>query len=110
MASDLKPCPFCGGEAELVFFGGAYCAISCQTCNCRTDAMDFDDAVRAFETWNRRAERTCRMDVDEWRNTVRCTACGHEECNPCSNGCMYGNAKFRWRFCPNCGAKVAEES
>ena len=44
----------------------------------------------------------------EYENVIRCTSCGHEECNPCSNDCMYGNAKYKWKYCPNCGARVVE--
>lgn len=54
-------------------------------------------------------ERTCELELDEYENVIRCTSCGHEECNPCSNDCMYGNAKFKWKYCPNCGAKVVND-
>lgn len=59
---NLKPCPFCGGEAELKRYVGiglvcqAY--VECQGCHCRTDMIDpslkycANDEV--VEMWNRR--------------------------------------------------------
>lgn len=55
----LKPCPFCGGEAELVEHNGGlvFYSVSCKNENCFAGAVD----VRHFsketivEAWNRRA-------------------------------------------------------
>lgn len=69
MTNDLKPCPFCGGLAELrqgrkpdgnVSYGMTW--IECRVCGCQTKnypndgyyGMRFsDDAV--LDAWNRRA-------------------------------------------------------
>ena len=55
----LKPCPFCGGKAIMVFRGGGdywydeYSAY-CTKCGAETDNYEFaDDVVKA---WNRRVE------------------------------------------------------
>ena len=63
--TELKPCPFCGGEAviEIVephshilatfmpnYGGGAF--IECQKCTCAISAETKEEAV---EAWNRRA-------------------------------------------------------
>lgn len=53
----LRPCPFCGGSAELVDGGGgAWRAVECGTCGARgRRAADVADAARA---WNiREADR-----------------------------------------------------
>lgn len=58
---ELKPCPFCGGEAKLKhkgYIGGAYAYIICNECECSTpeigSAVEYcaDDKVSGM--WNRR--------------------------------------------------------
>ena len=59
MSDKLKPCPFCGGEAELVEHneGLVFYFVRCKNENCFAGAAD----VRHFsketlvEAWNRRA-------------------------------------------------------
>lgn len=68
---ELKPCPFCGGEAVLIKRSacvghGDYCNeffVTCKKCHARGDV--FDDylcelheklAREATEAWNRRAD------------------------------------------------------
>ncbi len=41
----LRPCPFCGGDAELLFFGSKPDAVACKECGAQSD----------IEPWNRRA-------------------------------------------------------
>lgn len=107
MTSELKPCPFCGGEATFddhkkhgfirVCCDNLGCCMMPRTL-CYTGA---DDAARA---WNKRAERTCKVagvyDYDEY-DEMRAyeLSCGHA---------------FEWNdeeppaYCPSCGAKVVE--
>lgn len=64
MATELKPCPFCGGKAKAIKFlritlkqKDTY-YVECAVCRVRTMVeLDIDTAI---ETWNRRAE-----DVDQ---------------------------------------------
>ena len=59
--SDLKPCPFCGGEADskrvLVAFEGAQRWVGCEKCGFyrrqTNDSKESQDA--AIAAWNRRA-------------------------------------------------------
>lgn len=59
---ELKPCPFCGGEAKLVDFrDGAniiWRVVECQTCGAKGPGIPkgiaIDDAIRM--QWNRRAD------------------------------------------------------
>lgn len=48
MSEELKPCPFCGGEAE---YEGLYCY--CLQCESRM--ADNPDEASAIAAWNRRA-------------------------------------------------------
>jgi Lar family restriction alleviation protein len=60
---ELKPCPFCGGEAEVNIFiissgiiAGCMCT-SCFASSNRFVSPDEDDAKAAVtEAWNRRVE------------------------------------------------------
>ena len=57
---ELKPCPFCGGEAEIHIWPGRKNACNtaayCQDCDSRGPFAEND--VDAIQTWNRR-EPTC---------------------------------------------------
>ena len=61
--SELKKCPFCGGEAELreeCFAGHSHFYVSCENDDCRV-VVETRNSVsatraRAEEAWNRRAE------------------------------------------------------
>ncbi len=63
MTDKLKPCPFCGGEADFIQDNvlGIY-AVWCKECKCKTPyQFDFGAGLevskrKAVEVWNRRAE------------------------------------------------------
>lgn len=53
MSEELKPCPFCGGEAILEWEGDSY-VISCKECNAE---ITFEQTRKsAIKAWNRRTE------------------------------------------------------
>lgn len=54
---NLKPCPFCGGEAQLVRAPfSAQWLVRCTTCNADRYARDAEhSASAAVAAWNRRA-------------------------------------------------------
>ena len=96
--SDLKPCPFCGGEAKIK--SRYYRAIDiydysgvCQECNASMDVKDTE--AEAIEAWNTRRERTCKREsyFNGYNLTHVCTDCGYL-------------SEYQWNYCPNCGAKV----
>lgn len=62
--NDLRPCPFCGGKAELLEGPRGIARIKCSLCHCQTEDKEPDiimgefvsrrtDAIKA---WNRRVE------------------------------------------------------
>ena len=91
--TDLKPCPFCGGDAKE--FTGEDAAphrwtVECDSCGAHVGS---DTRHKARAKWNRRAERTCR-----WKNvegTLFVSECGGSFDRVVSDA-----------YCPNCGAKV----
>lgn len=114
--TDLKPCPFCGGEARFhPYSAGARLAaaregmqlvamVECSSCGAMTS---FDDGAiptedRARSLWNRRAERTCRV--------VSAKECGGIGYAPGCSECGWQMADSMWHnYCPNCGARVIGE-
>lgn len=90
--SDLKPCPFCGGEAILesnkLRYGTIYSAY-CQKCGAETTGFSEHEAVAA---WNRRAQHMPTVDTVE---VVRCRDCVHfGECLVTENDyCSKGERK-----------------
>lgn len=48
---NLKPCPFCGGEAEIDNFAGVECVV-CK--NCRVIMLAESNKEAMVQAWNRR--------------------------------------------------------
>ena len=69
MNSELKPCPFCGGEAEMQCELEIYC-VMCTECNAHGTTVDNwhegDEAYsEAIAAWNRREK-----DEEEQRSKI----------------------------------------
>jgi Lar family restriction alleviation protein len=89
--SELLPCPFCGGEVEILtaesMNGGYLFGIMCNDCRSRGDV--YDTEAEAIAAWNSRAERTFiaalgYKPIDDGENIireeiVRCRDCEHAE-------------------------------
>ena len=54
---ELKPCPFCGGEARAGEYNGGFGYVGCAGGACRMSphAFGFPSVEDAAEAWNRRA-------------------------------------------------------
>ena len=95
--SELKPCPFCGGEAETVGFDAPERWVICKRCKASTESHTCADA--AIEAWNTRAERICKFGFIESDGSLCCSGCGY---------------LFNWpywqislmKYCPGCGARM----
>lgn len=108
--SELKPCPFCGGETELKRYDCGDWQIICyhgDGCIMREDLENgyFEDAdlQAVIRAWNTRAERTCRCTTDDNAWCFACSECG--KTFPRSD-LHYAHNHGEINYCPNCGAKV----
>lgn len=70
MSDELKPCPFCGGEAEFISGVGFFC-VSCSFCCGETNL--YNTGQEAIDAWNRRIEPTFTPDeLDAIRRIFEC--------------------------------------
>ena len=108
MTNDLGPCPFCGCEAHAAlaaYASGATAHVVCDACGAKVYGYGRGErGLRdAVERWNRRAERTCRV--------VSAKECGGVGYAPGCSECGWQMADSMWHnYCPNCGARVMDES
>lgn len=127
--SELKPCPFCGGEAAM--WEGRYSedsfadkpwVVRCKSCDARMAIMPEygdgnywwihgDEGVFHMrdvitESWNTRAERTCKQiypnDSDFRKNPVA-------RCSECMRPLVKYESGELANFCHFCGARVVSE-
>ena len=108
MSEELKPCPFCGGEAYIVPGRVLGYHIGCDGDGCPGNIgrsyLYLSEKV-AIKAWNHRAELTCRMEYnEEWSGDELYPT----ECYNCSE-CGHMTSDGMPSYCPNCGAKVIEE-
>ena len=102
MEKTLRPCPFCGAEAEIVRNGSGSYFVRCTNKQCATKTRLYHENENGARlAWNRRAERTARV-VEENPGDWECDACG---------GGIYWDSSERpnVKYCPNCGARVVIE-
>lgn len=62
-ATELKPCPFCGGNVQKVKSSGRWGWFV--SCECAAVGPSADDKGRAIAAWNTRAEeRQTRLELE----------------------------------------------
>ena len=64
--SELKPCPFCGGEATIQPEGD-YHEIHCEDCGIELNRRTYDETVTA---WNTRAETEAERKIEKVREKL----------------------------------------
>ena len=113
MSEELKPCPFCGGEAHFIkvkHVVGVWYTVCCDDAECFGHEQSRLYTLRrlAAEAWNRRAERTCGELRGEPRHDAIGYSAAHEDDELWCEHCDI-ELDDSWLFCPNCGARVVEE-
>lgn len=102
--SELKPCPFCGGEARFKVWGNV-AGVECDRCGIGTHTACIDEYQNAIDAWNTRAERTCK-NVHKPPKATTFWPSPHFKCSEC--GCVHVSMDYVY-YCPNCGAKVIDD-
>ena len=130
--SELLPCPFCGGEANVIDHhndnGSVSVGCNNDTClgfsglgwlykteaeaiaawNSRADYHGYEQAaIEAWESikaWNSRAERTCECVAEYAESPIDGKKIVLHRCSAC-----HELMRPHMRYCPNCGAKVVSE-
>lgn len=107
---ELKPCPFCGGEARIIVVEkGVHSIIECTTHYCGFMRHSFNNgdtdehaALRLTTAWNSRAINAEKQIEAEWVKI----GVGITERVVCSN-CKSEKGSFMSPpFCNQCGAKM----
>ena len=108
--SELKPCPFCGGEARTSgerFENTILSWVFCSSCGAAGGYRHTE--AEAITAWNTRAERTCH-DVKPSLPFFKCDSCGMEDMGGTELWIQDGFYRSQKpNYCPNCGAKVVDE-
>ena len=98
MTNELKPCPFCGGEAETNVYGATgEWAVKCP-CGAEMNIRVYTEE-EAIAAWNTRAERTCQRVLYKPTGVLVCSECGAGIPKQLDKYCYL-------HYCPNCGARV----
>lgn len=131
--TDLKPCPFCGGEAKAMtsrFSSGYF--VECTVCGAHSRGfkgmLSYENGEVA-ESWNRRVEGqdgVCNMNVlvtkekmnelsgeapNWWITHYRCPKCGVMLAQQRERTADNGDIKFQdslrtYKYCSECGQKL----
>lgn len=135
--TELKPCPFCGGEAKMLCLLSVNNSkeiskifqIVCNHCNTKQDTFkmsasilndgtcEFDnsEANQAVERWNRRANDVMPVVRGRWAKNDdkagwHCSVCQKENLYAyCWNPDTDITYTLQDKFCPNCGADMRGE-
>lgn len=72
MSDELKPCPFCGGEAEFEYYWWQETVvIKCPKCGASSEPQFYEN--EAIEAWNKRAQPEFTPDeLDAIRRMFEC--------------------------------------
>ena len=80
--SELLPCPFCGGDAEVERIGTARVSmiVACQNCGCRLESNEVPETSLKDVRWNTRTPpklaavcETC--NGEDWHSPYACVTC-----------------------------------
>lgn len=102
----LEPCPFCGKQPKRFtckknLEDGYYVIYRCSNKNHEFHVTG-DSDIEAIEAWNTRYEKTCKFTSDDKFSI------GAVQCD-CGEHWFPENDKSRFKFCPNCGARVVND-
>lgn len=114
MEKQLKPCPFCGGEANIYqmhFWGTTY---TCECSDCGIETKPMDTEAEAIEAWNRRTETASDTLMRVLAYDATCGVCDKRKERTAKVDWMDGDPycdcgqelRNGFVYCPGCGAKL----
>ena len=121
----LKPCPFCGANAEMkvephipASKGYDYTPRCTVTGCCGRSTKKYTNEKQAIYRWNRRSDEQERPKgrwIKEtqpltWEevDVATCSVCGESWFLGEDEDCLFEEIAEMWDFCPNCGADMRE--
>jgi hypothetical protein len=73
MSDEIKPCPFCGGEAKLIGEPKCYW-INCQNSDCLTSSgINQKTEEEAIQYWNRRVDKSEPITMEKFLDLMYST-------------------------------------
>ncbi len=119
--SELKPCPFCGGEAELCQSqdDGKYYSVFCKTDRCGANVgedfyMEPDELIKQWNTRHIEEKAEALLDLANWSKSDKWISAEppHEKCVGCTylkapseSHCMRGEGE---EYCIKSGPPKGE--
>ena len=117
--TELLPCPFCGGEAQVMHMDldsieegwkvwGVWCVDDLNAEDYLSHGHYIDNyatEAEAITAWNTRHVETCRCTTDDSAWCFVCSECGKSF--PRSD-LHFAHNHGEINYCPNCGRKVEE--
>lgn len=105
MSEELRPCPFCGGEAEIVrnSSGSYFARCTNRQCAAKT-RLYHENENGARQAWNRRARRTCSVESSHVEQEMGSYAYLEVELS-CGHALTWDDGTPP-DYCPYCGARV----
>ena len=104
--SELLPCPFCGGEANVIDHHNddGSVSVGCNNDTCLGFSglgWLYKTEAEAIAAWNSRAERTCK-NKSKSVTSFWCSKCDAATSDGFAD---VGGKLARFNYCPNCGRK-----
>ena len=112
--NELKPCPFCGGQAELIREHRKGWALTGSVVRCKNDhcgcrgkwfiiAAEYSSDEKAIEAWNRRFEEV--LSDLETKELITCADCMRWDVN---DGTFKDIDDRQWHNCSRLGIETVE--
>ena len=116
---ELLPCPFCGGEAEvvtdLIFTNGKptkVYQVYCRENRCVIGFCDYayymteEEAINAWNTRTYKPAGKWKIDIDEYKICATEFVCSNCNESFCTSEMTDEEFMEMMKYCPNCGEKM----
>lgn len=108
--SELKPCPFCGGEAAVFTYNNEEYDVKCRNPYCLAKSSRWDTEAEAIDAWNTRTD-DYKQAAEYWQRMYE-QSFGRlitEEIVRCSDCAWFANDAMHGAWCKNFGASLHDD-